>query len=72
VVIAIISIVGGFLQLLSGNIGSILSGTVVIVVGSLVFYADRKEKAWAYIPYLVVQVGKKSHYKTTILQSRLS
>ena len=65
--IAIISIVGGVLQLLSGNVGSILSGIVVIAAGSFVIYADRKEKAWAYIPYLVLQVGKKSHYKTTIL-----
>uniref|UniRef100_A0A914CPT9 Uncharacterized protein n=1 Tax=Acrobeloides nanus TaxID=290746 RepID=A0A914CPT9_9BILA len=52
--IAIISIVGGFSQLFSGNVFG-LYGIVVIAASSLVIYADRKEKAWAYIPYLVVQ-----------------
>uniref|UniRef100_A0A914DRL4 Uncharacterized protein n=1 Tax=Acrobeloides nanus TaxID=290746 RepID=A0A914DRL4_9BILA len=29
--------------------------TLVILAGFVVIYADRKAKAWAYIPFLVVQ-----------------
>uniref|UniRef100_A0A914D9V8 Uncharacterized protein n=1 Tax=Acrobeloides nanus TaxID=290746 RepID=A0A914D9V8_9BILA len=54
-VIAIISIVGGVLQLFSGTAGSILSAIIIIVAGALIIYADRQEKAWAYIPYLVMK-----------------
>uniref|UniRef100_A0A914D287 Transmembrane protein n=1 Tax=Acrobeloides nanus TaxID=290746 RepID=A0A914D287_9BILA len=54
-VIAIISMVVSFLSLFSGNVNSILGIIVVIVAGALVIYADQQEKAWAYIPFLVVQ-----------------
>uniref|UniRef100_A0A914DJG1 Uncharacterized protein n=1 Tax=Acrobeloides nanus TaxID=290746 RepID=A0A914DJG1_9BILA len=54
-IIASISIFGSVLQLFSGNIGSILSGIVGICASVLVFCADNKERAWAYIPYLVLQ-----------------
>uniref|UniRef100_A0A914EG52 MARVEL domain-containing protein n=1 Tax=Acrobeloides nanus TaxID=290746 RepID=A0A914EG52_9BILA len=56
--------IAGFLRLLSGTVDSYnhtinyyyaISGIVVIVACSLVIYADVKEKAWAYIPFLVVQ-----------------
>uniref|UniRef100_A0A914CQQ3 Lysosomal-associated transmembrane protein 4B n=1 Tax=Acrobeloides nanus TaxID=290746 RepID=A0A914CQQ3_9BILA len=56
--------VAGFLRLLAGTVDSYnhtinyyyaISGIVVIVACSLVIYADVKEKAWAYIPFLVVQ-----------------
>uniref|UniRef100_A0A914EH76 Lysosomal-associated transmembrane protein 4B n=1 Tax=Acrobeloides nanus TaxID=290746 RepID=A0A914EH76_9BILA len=55
VVIAIISTVAGFLTLIFGNVNSTVFGIAVIVAGALVFYADRQVKAWAYIPFLVVQ-----------------
>uniref|UniRef100_A0A914D1K3 Uncharacterized protein n=1 Tax=Acrobeloides nanus TaxID=290746 RepID=A0A914D1K3_9BILA len=61
-IIAIISIVFNVvLELFCYKIvGNILSAysiiiMVVIVACALVVYADRQEKAWAYIPYLVMQ-----------------
>uniref|UniRef100_A0A914DIF1 Uncharacterized protein n=1 Tax=Acrobeloides nanus TaxID=290746 RepID=A0A914DIF1_9BILA len=60
-VIAIISIgLAAFFHLFIPKENFILSlinliTIVVIVAGSWVIYADREEKAWAYIPYLIVQ-----------------
>ncbi len=43
------------LSLGGGNMG----GLIGIVVCALVIYGDKKEKAWAYLPSLVLQVSGK-------------